>query len=163
MGLTREQGRDIARLYKEMYGNLYTYAYSILRERELSEELVQETFRIACDKPIELLSSENPKGWLMNTLKNVIGNAKRRRVTMAKYIAGAEAVDIDQLEAPDPGGNIDLLYSDLISEEEFRLVKRVAVDRYTVLEAAEELGISVETCKKRVQRAKAKLRKHFEE
>lgn len=163
MGLTREQGRNIARLYKEMYYNLYTYAYGILRERELSEELVQETFRIACDKPLELLSSANPQGWLMNTLKNVIWNARRKRATIAKYIVAAETVDIDQIANHDPSGNIDLMYSGLISEEEFQLVKRVAVERYTMLEAAEELGISVETCKKRVQRAKAKLRKHFEE
>ena len=163
MGLTRGQGQDIARLYKEMYNNLYTYAYGILQEKELSEELAQETFRIACDKPSELLSSKNPQGWLMNTLKNVMWNAQRKRATMAKYIAVAEAVDIGQIRAPDPGSNIDLMYSDLIGEAEFQLVKRIAVDRYTVLEAAEELGISVETCKKRVQRAKAKLRKHFEE
>ena len=161
MGLTGGQGRDIARLYKEMYDKLYTYAHAILREKELSEELVQETFRIACDKPSELLSSANPRGWLMNTLKNVMENTKRRRATMAKYIVAAEAVDIDQIKAPDPGGNIDLLYSGLISDEEFQLVKRIAVDRYTMLEAAEELGIKVETCKKRVQRAKEKLRKNL--
>lgn len=163
MGLTREQGRDIARLYKEMYGSLYTYAYGILREKELSEELVQETFQIACDKPMELLSGANPRGWLMNTLKNVMWNARRKRATLAKYIVAAETVDIDQIVSPDPSSNIDLMYSDLIGEAEFRLVKRIAVDRYTMLEAAEELGISVETCKKRVQRAKAKLRKHFDE
>ena len=163
MGLTREQSRDIARLYKEMYDKLYIYAHAVLREKELSEELVQETFRVACDKPSELLSSENPKGWLMNTLKNVMGNARRKRATMSKYIVAAETADIERIVRPDPGNNIDLMYSDLISEAEFRLVKRIAVDRYTMLEAAEELGISVETCKKRVQRAKAKLRKHFEE
>ena len=161
MGLTWEQGQEIARLYKEMFDKLYTYAYSILREKELSEELVQETFRIACDKPSELLSSANPQGWLMNTLKNVIWNAQRKRATIAKYIVATEAADIDQIANPDPSSNIDLMYSGLISEAEFRLVKRIAIDRYTMREAAEELGISVETCKKRVQRAKEKLRKNL--
>ena len=161
MGLTREQSRDIARLYKEMYDKLYTYAHAILQEKELSEELVQETFRVACDRPSELLSSKNPKGWLMNTLKNVMWNVQRRRATMAKYIVAVEAGDIDRILVPDPGSNIDLMYSGLISEAEFQLVKRIAIDRYTMLEAAEELGISVETCKKRVQRAKDKLRKNL--
>lgn len=158
MGVTREQGKTIALLYKEMYDNLYTYAYGILREKELSEELVQETFQIACDKPSELLSSANPRGWLMNTLKNVMKNVRRKRATMAKYIVLAEAVDIDQIAGSDPGSDIDLLYSGLISEDEFQLLKRVTVDRYTMLEAAEELGISEDACKKRVQRAKKKLR-----
>lgn len=163
MGLTREQGRQISRLYKEMYQSLYSYAYSNLRDRELSEELVQETFRIACDKPSELLSSVNPHGWLMNVLKNVMRNDRRKRATLAKYIAQAEAAEIDRIGEPDRGGNINLLYSGVVSEADFRLLKRIAVDRYTVLEAAEELGIGVETCKKRVQRAREKFLKNFEE
>lgn len=32
-----------------------------------------------------------------------------------------------------------------------------------MMEASEELGISVESCKKRVQRARKKLQKHFSE
>ena len=161
MGLTGEQSRDIARLYKEMYNKLYTYAHAVLQEKELSEELVQETFKIACGKPSEPLTSPNPQGWLMKALKNTMKNARRKRATMAKYIVPAEAVDIDQLTVPDPGDNIDLMYSGLLSEEEFQLVKWVAVDRYTMLEAAEELGISEEACKKRVQRAKEKMRKNL--
>ena len=161
MGLTGDQRRDIARLYKEMYDNLYTYAYAVLREKELSEESVQETFRIACGKPLQLLFSENPRGWLMNTLKNVLWNVRRKRATMAKYIVSAEDADMERIVSPDPGGNIDLMYSGLIDEAGFRLVKRIAVDRYTILEAAEELGISEDACKKRVQRAKEKMRKNL--
>lgn len=161
MELTKEQGQAIARLYKEMFGKLYTYAYGILREKELSEELVQETFKTACGKPSKLLSSANPQGWLVETLKNEMKNDWRRRATMAKHTVPAEIVDIERIVSPDPGDNIDLLYSGLLSEEEFQLVKRVAVDRYTMLEAAEELGISEDACKKRVQRAKKKLRENL--
>lgn len=161
MGLTRKQRQAIARLYKEVYNQLHTYAYGILRDRELSEDLVQKTFQTACGKPSKLLSSENPRGWLMETLKNEMKNAKRKRATMAKHTVPAETVDLEQIVSPDPGDNIDLLYAGLLSEEEFQLVKRVAVDRYTTLEAAEELGISEDACKKRVQRAKKKLRENL--
>ena len=158
MGLTKEQGQAIARLYKEMFNKLCTYAHSILRDMELSEELVQETFKTACGKPSEMLSSGSPQGWLMKTLKYEMKNALRKRATMAKYTVPAEAVDIDQIANPDPGSNIDLMYSDLVDEASFRLIKRVAVDQYTVPEVAAELGISKERCKKRVQRAKEKMR-----
>ena len=40
--------------------------------------------------------------------------------------------------------------------------KRILEDLLAMLEAAEELGISVEACKKRVQRAKKKLQKIIE-
>ena len=52
-------------------------------------------------------------------------------------------------------------YSDLLSDAEYRLFRRIAVDRYSMKEAAYELGISVEACKKRVQRIRAKLQQQI--
>ena len=59
--------------------------------------------------------------------------------------------------------NIDLIYSDLLTPEEYKLLKMVAVHGYTVREAAAEFGINIEVCKKRVQRAKKKMKKILEE
>ena len=50
----------------------------------------------------------------------------------------------------------------VLGEEDFQLLVNIVVRRYTMLEAAEELGITVEACKKRVQRAKKKLQKIIE-
>lgn len=163
MELTREQRNYIAQLYRNMYGQLHTYAYGILRDQYLSEEAVQETFRTVCGKPNDLMTSPNPKGWLVETLKNVIRNTQRKRATMEKYIAAAESVDLERIVSPDCDSNVDLMYSGLVSEEEFNLLKRVAIDGYTMLEAAEELDITVEACKKRVQRVKEKFRQKIED
>ena len=161
--MSREQGQYIERLYKDMYDSLYSYAYGILRDTHLAEEAVQETFQVACGKPTDLMSSKNPKGWLMNVLKNVLRNMLRKRATLEKYIAEAESADIDLIAGPAPGSNVDLMYSDMVTEAEFQLLKWVAIDQYTMLEAAETLGITVEACKKRVQRAGKKLRRKIEE
>ena len=161
--MSREQGQYIERLYKDMYDSLYSYAYGILRDTHLAEEAVQETFQVACSKPTDLMSSKNPKGWLMNVLKNVLRNTLRKRATLEKYIAEAESVDIDLIAGPAPGSNVDLMYSDMVTEAEFQLLKWVAIDQYTMLEAAETLGITVEACKKRVQRAGKRLRQKIEE
>ena len=59
--------------------------------------------------------------------------------------------------------DLDTLYGDLSDSEDFRLLKRIALDRCTILEAAEELGIPLETCKKRVQRARKRLQKRLRE
>ena len=53
--------------------------------------------------------------------------------------------------------SVDVLFGDVSDSEDFRLLKRIALDRCTVLEVAEDLGISVESCKKRVQRARKRL------
>lgn len=163
MGMTKEQAQYIERLYVDMFGSLYSYAYGILKNTHLAEETVQETFQVACSKPTALTSSKNPKGWLMNTLKNVVRNTLRKRATLEKYIAEAESADINLIASPSSGNNVDLMYSDMVTEEEFQLLKWVAIDQYTMLEAAETLGITVEACKKRVQRAEKKLRRKLEE
>ena len=161
--MTREQAQYIERLYTEMYDSLHSYAYGILKNMHLSEEAVQETFQIACSKPTDLMSSKNPKGWLMNTLKNVLRNTMRKRAALEKYIAAAESENIDVIAGPVPGNNVDLMYSDMLTEAEFQLLKRVAIEQYTILETAEALGITEEACKKRVQRAGKKLRRKIEE
>lgn len=53
---------------------MIAYAISALNDRSLAEEAVQDTYRIACAKADDFLSSPNPKGWLLNTLKYVIKN-----------------------------------------------------------------------------------------
>lgn len=155
--MTKKQRQYIEKLYNEMWESLYAYAYAVLRSKECAEEAVQETARIACGKPNEVMSSENPQGWMMKTLKLHLLNERRKRETMEKYIAAAEADDIRQFICYDD--HFDLMYSDMISPEEFQLLKWVYVERYTMIWASEQLGITVEACKKRVQRASDKLQK----
>lgn len=55
--------------------------------------------------------------------------------------------------------DVDLLFGNVSDSEDFQLLKRVALERCTIPELAQELGISVEACKKRVQRARQRLQK----
>lgn len=54
--------------------------------------------------------------------------------------------------------NWEMYCTSVLGEEDFELLKRIAIENRTMLEASSELGISVETCKKRIQRAKKKLK-----
>ena len=75
--MTDKQSEQIERLYFELFAQMTAYAGSVLKNRALAEEAVQETFRIACMKPESLCASPNPKGWLLLTLKNVLHNTVR--------------------------------------------------------------------------------------
>ena len=151
----------IAQLYANMYKTLCAYAESVLRDFGLAEEAVQDVFQIACSKADAVLGSENPEGWLMVTLKYVIKNIQRRQISisnlMIKFAAQSKAV----LDSPENAVCFDAVCSAVLGENDYRLIKRVVNDRYTMLEAAQELGITVHACKKRVQRAKDKLKKYF--
>ena len=159
--LNRDFESFIESVYRRDANTFPSYANFILRDDELARDAVQEAFRIACCKPYEVMASKNPTGWLINTLKNVIRNVRKSQRILERRFTTYYFEEMDQDAQID--GNVDLMYSDLISEEEFRLLKMIVFEKYSVSEAAEELGIGVEACKKRIQRAKMKLRKRLEE
>jgi len=163
MGLTDTQRRAIEELYHEMFHPLLAYAKSALNDRTLAEEAVQDTFRIACAKADDFLSSPNQKGWLLNTLKNVIHNTVRSRAYLNSILVSSLDFDENTYAGDADALNLDFMYSDLADNEDYILLKKITLEKYSMLEAAQELGISVEACKKRVQRAKQKLKKRLKE
>lgn len=155
--MTTEQNKLIAQLYEEMFDMLLSYACASLEEAPLAEEAVQETFQISCQKPEQLLESQNPKGWLVNTLKNTIRNIKRSRDHGRQILARYLATQTSDIAFSEDRVRLELTYGDLAETEEFKLLREMAVEGKSHLEMAKARGISVNACKKRVQRAKEKL------
>ena len=89
MGLDRQQDEFVSRYYKEMYQQLMVYARSSLSNPSLAEEAVQDTFRIACAKIDDFMSSPNPQGWLVLVLRNVIRNIRRELASLSKTIVSS--------------------------------------------------------------------------
>lgn len=148
---------EIERLYKEMYPALYAYALRVLQNPALAEEAIQEAFCIACAKQGQLLSNPKPQGWIMMTLKHVMQNMLRTQQKLQRMLSLSDG---EELPADKPDLlNVDLLFGNVADSEDFQLLKRVALEQCTMSELAQELGISVEACKKRVQRARKRLQK----
>ena len=157
--MTSDQHKRIETFYLEMYDLLFIYARNALDNDSLAEEAIQETFRIVCTKPEDLLSSPNPKGWIINTLKFTIQNMKRSRaranILLTQYIAAhGSSVSFSEDRI-----SLEVTYENVAHSEEFQLVKEIAIEGKSHLEMAQSRGISVAACKKRVQRAKEFLRR----
>lgn len=88
----------------------------------------------------------------MNVLKNVIRNIKRSRALVYKNIFCSVECREDLFGSVMEEYNPEILYEGLISAEDFHLIKIILLDKYSMKEAAQEQGISVEACKKRVTR-----------
>ena len=89
-------------LYRRMFHTLYAYALRGMSDPSLAEEAVQDTFRVACEREDKLFASDNPEGWLMNVLKNVIRSTRRERARLAETVlevldenGGAADVELD--------------------------------------------------------------------
>lgn len=163
MGLTNEQHDRILELHGEMHNSLYIYAKAALGNDALAEEAVQETFRIACGSPNKLLTSSNPNGWLMEALKYVIRNIRRNRARLSNLMTAAIPLEAVASEPSRQDMEFNAMCEEYVGEEDYRLLRMVTLDKYTMLEASQELGITVEACKKRVQRARKKLKNFLEE
>ena len=164
MKLDAKQEKAIEQIYKEMYIPLCSYAMSTFRNRQLAEDAVQDTFRIACTKAESFLASCNQRGWLVNTLKYVIRNTRRSQSRMNALMLSVDVIMTANVPVfyEDTDLTFRITYSKLLGEQDFELPEMVIIYKYTLLEAAQELNITVEACKKRVQRAKKKLRGLFE-
>lgn len=156
--MTSDQHKRIEVFYLEMYDQLFLYAQNALKNESLAEEAIQETFRIVCTKPEDFLSSPNPKGWIINTLKYTMQNMRRNRdrtnALLNQYLATYTSDAFSEDRIP-----LEVTYENVAHSEEFQLIKEMAVEGKSHLEMAQSRGISVAACKKRVQRAKEFLRR----
>jgi len=160
--LNKEQYEFIEMHFDMMYRNLISYAMCSLNDISLSEEAVQDTFRIACSKIDLVYTSENPKGWLVNTLRNFIRNIHKSRRVLNKYFVSV--MDLEEIEDSKNYADygFELIFGDIAKSEDFKLLIKIVLDKCTMLEAANEFGITVDACKKRVQRIKKKLKEEYQ-
>ncbi len=160
--MNKEQYDKIERLYRANYDKLYYYANSLLQNPGLAQEAVQETFCVACIKAEELLDSGRPEQWLFATLRNLARNTNRRRQRANRYLLRAIAEFRAEDFAQGQDAEFPLFCAEVLKPEDFELVRRIVLDGRSHLEAAEELGISLNACRKRYYRALKKLRTAYE-
>lgn len=156
--MNAEQSAQVKKLYLDMHDKLVSYALSKFHDESQAEEAVQETFKIACRKPEDLLTSPNPPGWLMNVLKNVIRSTLRAREANRDLLSKYLLTMSQEITFTEDKINLAVLYENIADGEEFKIIYEMAVDGRTHLEMAQDRNISVSACKKRVQRAKEMLR-----
>jgi len=150
---------EIERLYLQLYPLLFEYARSSLSSDSLAEEAVQDTFRIACQKPEAMINSPNPEGWIMNTLKNVLKNTIRNQNISRRILLDYFASNLNDITVTNDRVGLEILYEDIADLEEFKMVKAMALEGKSYLEMSQDLGLSMAACRKRMQRARETLRK----
>ena len=158
-GMKPEEKELIDRLYFEMYDPLVSYANSCLNDQHRAEELTQEVFVSAVQKPEALMNSPNPKGWLYKAMWNMVQNNNRVTLRHMKLIADFLSVNGREVAVSMDQPDLKLQFGELAETEEFKLIYDMAVLGKSQQEMAAERGITVVNCKKRVERAKKFLRR----
>ena len=103
------------------------------------------------------MAHPNPQGWLVETLQFVVMSMNRKTDRETSVIQGS----LDDVQPHHHDDYHEVEFRPLLSPEDYELIEMTVVQRYTIPEAAEELGITVEACKKRKQRAILRMRERF--
>jgi DNA-directed RNA polymerase specialized sigma24 family protein len=81
-----EKKAFLEELFLKNYSDMESYATRFFQNRDIAQDVVQETFLIAQIKLDALMASPAPRGWLFNTLKNVIGNTYRQQKRLQQLV-----------------------------------------------------------------------------
>jgi RNA polymerase sigma-70 factor, ECF subfamily len=177
-----QQGRDVA--YRELVHRyerpVFSLVYRMVRDRELSEDLTQDTFV----KVLSHIDKYRPEfkfsSWLFKIANNVAIDHLRRRtldtVSMdgSPHAGTAEAVEassfdvaipqenaLDELEAREVGTAIEVAIARLRPEYRACILLRHVEDR-SYEEIAATLDLPLGTVKTYIHRARHELRKELE-
>ena len=167
-----EQDIFIENLHRKCFKKLTIYAASKLRDSDRAQDVVQDAFHEALVHIDDIMTHENPGGWLMKTVKNKILESERAH---RRYIHRFLSLDSDisqelappgelVIELDEPDDILPLEKADqALAPEEYQLLKRLILDKASHLEVARELGITVYASQKRLERIRDKLRREFPE
>lgn len=143
-------------IYHRMSQKLFNIANQTLKNRSVSEEIVQDVFAVLVMRRAEVEQYENPDGFLIEVLKNKIGNELQKA-----YRTREEPLEEkhNALAAVEGGGErvADILPKWLSEDERKMLIWR-AEEKISFREIARRLGCSEHACHGRMYRLREKFR-----
>jgi RNA polymerase sigma-70 factor (ECF subfamily) len=150
----KKNERFFEKLFIEMRIKLLRYAEAKIPDKLNAEDIVEETFKTAWQKIDELTASENPQGWLFNTLKLHIlkyyDNRNKEHPERREY----EDVEILTETIFDN----EISFKDSLSDHEMRIIKLKEAG-YKHEEISSIMDLPPGTIHSKVKRIKEKISK----
>ena len=167
--------RQLLEHYIEAYGtDIYSFCIRLTQNRELAEELYQDTFLAMCEKE-DWKEEGNVKSYLLGITIKLWQNRKRK-FAWRKRIAAEIPVSKEQgLEAFSADENLE---QHMVSKEEqeavwkasYKLPEQLRIvillyymEDFKVAEIAEKLSLSISNVKSKLMRARRYLKQELED
>lgn len=144
----------LERIYERHRNAMFTYCLYVSGDRQLSEDITQETFMRLIEQKQKLQIENSLKGWLFICTRNLLFNRlKQQQVRSDRVKDIAEAIG---------GVNVEMkLFVESVlgrlTENERELVILREQQRFTIAEIAGVLGISEEAVRVRLFRARKRM------
>lgn len=159
---------EFEQIYKANYDDFVRYAISIFKSHGSkyvsvngrAEEAVQEMFAFAWKNRSRMAQSPKPVGWLYKVLAFKVQELLREDRTWVKHL----------LQISENYGNreyqdfhLKAEMEDIISPEDYLLLKHLYIDGYTYTEVCAELGLKKSALAMRLKRIKERFIKGYAE
>lgn len=153
-----EQELDFEKLCEQMEQPLRKYILHKTKDIYQAEDILQNVFLKATQNRSKVISHPNPKGWLINTAKNLI----LKEYAANKGVADIEVELLDIIPAQDILDDLHRATLDEIllelSDKEKMIIKYHYYENMSLKETAEQLKEPYDTVKRRHSRLIRKLR-----
>ena len=143
-------------VYRRHARAILRYAWAKVGDQHAAEDLSQETFVVAWDKrKSATIVDESLLPWLLVICRNHVRNHLRKRIAQ-------QTVDLPATLAATPGGQEDLVWMSIelnkLSPMDRRLCELCLIDGFSYREAAGMVESTEAAVRKRIQRARTRLR-----
>ena len=163
--MTPKQRMFLEAFFREYCHYLVVYAYRYLKDWEDAKEVTQDSFLTAIIRSDSFFDSENPLGWMKKVIWKKASNFSRSKSKQSSVSVPIEDMPENFL-AYDPYSGPDSTIArcaEILKPEEFSLFKRIVINGESYSDVATELGLSERACRKRVERARKKLKKNWDD
>jgi RNA polymerase sigma-70 factor (ECF subfamily) len=158
---------ELERIYDDTIADLYGYASRRCGgQRELAEDVTQETWVRALRHWRQHGAPENPLGWLTAVARNLIVSHFRRRESVSiDSVSPAEVLAAVDANTVSDSAEVASLVSQALTripQAEAQLLETFHYDRLKMSQLAEAYGISERAVEGRLRRARERLRHELE-
>lgn len=147
----------LARLYHETSAGVYAYAFSVLKNSQDAEDVLQDCFLRIQSSAGAYRSNGKPMAWILTITKNLCMDLLRKKKNTAalSYDPGLSWAD------PDDRIVVEACLQ-ILTDEERQIVVLYAVSDIRHREVAEVMGLPLSTVLSKYRRALKKMKNYLE-
>lgn len=172
MGDQSNEEQFFIHFYEKQFPQMWNYALSILGNPDITDEAVQDAFVEALLKIDYLMTMEKPEWWLRKTVRNKAHHLLRDKARELRRLVYLDVEDVADIPGTDELEKVDERESDnvaglkrqiskALTQEDLQLLILFLRMNTTYERLAQESGLSITACQKRIQRIRKRLKKYF--
>ncbi len=162
IALARGDKSAFDEVYEQTKKTVYYIALSVLKDRALAEDGMQQTYLQVIRYAGQYKEGTNPKAWIGRIARNVAINMKKKREREI-FVDEQEAPTVFGVEHTSDYGLLVELAKSLLPEEEFAILMLVTAEGYKRREIAQMLGMPLATVTWKYGRAIKTMQKALRE